>query len=279
MSLQLGAIDPIAFSLGGLSVHWYGVIIASAVLLAIFLGTNESEKRGIKGDDIIDMMLWALPISIIGARIYYVIFEWRYYIQHLAEIIAIWNGGIAIYGGLIAGGLTVYWFTKKRGLPFWLVLDIAAPSVIIAQAIGRWGNFVNQEAHGEATTKAFLEGIHIPDFIVNNMNIEGVYYQPTFLYESLWNVLGFILLLILRRRKNLLKRGEVALSYVLWYSFGRFFIEGLRTDSLMLAQTIRVSQLLSILLFVGAILLWIYRRKKYPENPYYLTGAEFAQKN
>ncbi|CAD5900679.1 MAG: prolipoprotein diacylglyceryl transferase [Carnobacterium sp.] len=279
MSLQLGAIDPIAFSLGGLSVHWYGVIIASAVLLAIFLGTNESEKRGIKGDDIIDMMLWALPISIIGARIYYVIFEWRYYIQHPAEIIAIWNGGIAIYGGLIAGGLTVYWFTKKRGLPFWLVLDIAAPSVIIAQAIGRWGNFVNQEAHGEATTKAFLEGIHIPDFIVNNMNIEGVYYQPTFLYESLWNVLGFILLLILRRRKNLLKRGEVALSYVLWYSFGRFFIEGLRTDSLMLAQTIRVSQLLSILLFVGAILLWIYRRKKYPENPYYLTGAEFAQKN
>ena len=279
MSLQLGAIDPIAFSLGGLSVHWYGVIIASAVLLAIFLGTNESEKRGIKGDDIIDMMLWALPISIIGARIYYVIFEWRYYIQHPAEIIAIWNGGIAIYGGLIAGGLTVYWFTKKRGLPFWLVLDIAAPSVIIAQAIGRWGNFVNQEAHGEATTKAFLEGIHIPDFIVNNMNIEGVYYQPTFLYESLWNVLGFILLLILRRRKNLLKRGEVALSYVLWYSFGRFFIEGLRTDSLMLAQTIRVSQLLSILLFVGAILLWIYRRKKYPENPYYLSGAEFAQKN
>lgn len=279
MSLQLGAIDPIAFSLGGLSVHWYGVIIASAVLLAIFLGTNESEKRGIKGDDIIDMMLWALPISIIGARIYYVIFEWRYYIQHPAEIIAIWNGGIAIYGGLIAGGLTVYWFTKKRGLPFWLVLDIAAPSVIIAQAIGRWGNFVNQEAHGEATTKAFLEGLHIPDFIVNNMNIEGVYYQPTFLYESLWNVLGFILLLILRRRKNLLKRGEVALSYVLWYSFGRFFIEGLRTDSLMLAQTIRVSQLLSILLFVGAILLWVYRRKKYPENPYYLTGAEFAQKN
>lgn len=279
MSLQLGAIDPIAFSLGGLSVHWYGVIIASAVLLAIFLGTNESEKRGIKGDDIIDMMLWALPISIIGARIYYVIFEWRYYIQHPAEIIAIWNGGIAIYGGLIAGGLTVYWFTKKRGLPFWLVLDIAAPSVIIAQAIGRWGNFVNQEAHGEATTKAFLEGLHIPDFIVNNMNIEGVYYQPTFLYESLWNLLGFILLLILRRRKNLLKRGEVALSYVLWYSFGRFFIEGLRTDSLMLAQTIRVSQLLSILLFVGAILLWIYRRKKYPENPYYLTGAEFAQKN
>lgn len=279
MSLQLGAINPIAFSLGGLSVHWYGVIIASAVLLAIFLGTNESEKRGIKGDDIIDMMLWALPISIIGARIYYVIFEWRYYIQHPAEIIAIWNGGIAIYGGLIAGGLTVYWFTKKRGLPFWLVLDIAAPSVIIAQAIGRWGNFVNQEAHGEATTKAFLEGLHIPDFIVNNMNIEGVYYQPTFLYESLWNVLGFILLLMLRRRKNLLKRGEVALSYVLWYSFGRFFIEGLRTDSLMLAQTIRVSQLLSILLFVGAILLWIYRRKKYPENPYYLTGAEFAQKN
>ncbi|MGX7419054.1 prolipoprotein diacylglyceryl transferase [Carnobacterium gallinarum] len=275
--LQLGAIDPIAFSLGGLSVRWYGVIIASAVLLAIFLGTNESEKRGIKSDDIIDMMLWALPISIIGARLYYVAFELPYYLKNPAEIIAIWNGGIAIYGGLIAGGLTVYWFTRKRGLNFWLVLDIAAPSVIIAQAIGRWGNFVNQEAHGEATTKAFLEGLHLPAFIINNMQIDGIYYQPTFFYESMWNVLGFILLLILRRRKGLLKRGEVAFSYVLWYSFGRFFIEGMRTDSLLIGNTIRVSQILSIVLFVGALVLWIYRRKKYPENPYYLDGAEFSK--
>lgn len=275
--IQLGAIDPIAFSLGGLSVHWYGVIIASAVLLAIFLGTNESEKRGIKSDDIIDMMLWALPISIIGARLYYVVFEWSYYVQHPDEIIAIWNGGIAIYGGLIAGGLTVYWFTKKRGLNFWLVLDIAAPSVIIAQAIGRWGNFVNQEAHGEATTRSFLESIHLPTFIIDNMKIEGIYYQPTFFYESMWNVLGFILLLVLRRRKGLLKRGEVALSYVLWYSFGRFFIEGMRTDSLLIGNTIRVSQILSIALFAGAIVLWIYRRKQYPTNPYYLDGAEFNQ--
>lgn len=114
MNLLLGAINPIAFSLGGLEVHWYGVIIASAVLLAIFMSTHESEKLGIKGDDLIDMMLWALPISIIGARIYYVAFEWRYYVAHPSEIIAIWNGGIAIYGGLIAGGLTVYWFTKKK---------------------------------------------------------------------------------------------------------------------------------------------------------------------
>lgn len=273
MNLLLGAINPIAFSLGGLEVHWYGVIIASAVLLAIFMSTHESEKLGIKGDDLIDMMLWALPISIIGARIYYVAFEWRYYVAHPSEIIAIWNGGIAIYGGLIAGGLTVYWFTKKRGLPFWLVLDIAAPSVLIAQAIGRWGNFINQEAHGEETSRAFLENLHLPTFIINNMKIDGIYYQPTFFYESLWNVIGFVLLLILRRRFHLLKIGEVALSYVLWYSFGRFFIEGLRTDSLMLLQTIRVSQLLSVVLFIGAIVIWYYRRKKYPENPYYLDGV------
>src|SRR5699024_5713783 len=130
MNFLINAIDPIAFSLGPLEVHWYGVIIAAAIFVAIFLSMKEAEKKGLEGDHIIDMALWALPIAFIGARLYYVLFELGYYLQNPDQILAIWNGGIAIYGGLIAGGLTVYWFTKKRGIPIWLVLDILAPNVL-----------------------------------------------------------------------------------------------------------------------------------------------------
>lgn len=232
MNHILGAIDPIAFSFGSLDVYWYGIIIATGIFAAIFLSTREAEKRGIEGDHIVDMALWAIPLAFIGARLYYVLFELGYYLEHPSQIIAIWNGGIAIYGGLIAGGLTVYWYTKKKGIPIWLMLDILAPNVLLAQAMGRWGNYMNQEAHGGEVTRSFLENLFLPDFIINQMEINGVYYHPTFLYESLWSLLGFILIVVLRNKKHLLRQGEVALSYVLWYSFGRFFIEGLRTDSL-----------------------------------------------
>lgn len=272
MNNILGAIDPIAFSFGSLDVYWYGIIIATGIFAAIFLSTREAEKRGIEGDHIVDMALWAIPLAFIGARLYYVLFELGYYLEHPSQIIAIWNGGIAIYGGLIAGGLTVYWYTKKKGIPIWLMLDILAPNVLLAQAMGRWGNFMNQEAHGGEVTRTFLENLFLPDFIINQMEINGVYYHPTFLYESLWSLLGFILIVVLRNKKHLLRQGEVALSYVLWYSFGRFFIEGLRTDSLWLFDFIRISQALSLLLFVAALSLWIYRRRDYPPVPYYLDG-------
>ncbi len=272
MSFLFGAINPIAFSLGPLEVHWYGVIIASAIFVAIFLSMREGKKRGIEGDHIVDMTLWALPIAFIGARLYYVVFELEYYLQNPGEIIAIWNGGIAIYGGLIAGGLTVYWYTKKHGIPIWLMLDVLAPNVLLAQAMGRWGNFINQEAHGGEVTRSFLENLQLPEFIINQMNINGVYYHPTFLYESLWSLAGFVLIVLLRNRKSLLRRGEVALTYVLWYSLGRFFIEGLRTDSLWLVDWLRVSQALSVILFVGAGIIWAIRRREYPPVPYYLDG-------
>lgn len=278
MSNLLGAINPIAFSLGPLDVYWYGIIIAAAIFVAIFLSTREAEKRGIDGEHIVDMALWALPIAFIGARLYYVVFELDYYLQNPGEIIAIWNGGIAIYGGLIAGGLTVYWYTKKHGIPLWLMLDILAPSVLLAQAIGRWGNFMNQEAHGGEVTKSFLENLFLPEFIINQMEINGLYYQPTFLYESLWSLVGFVLIVILRNKKHLFRQGEVALSYVLWYSLGRFFIEGLRTDSLWIFDFIRVSQALSVVLFIGALSLWIYRRRDYPPVPYYLDGMNQPEK-
>lgn len=274
MNLLLGALNPIALKLGPIEVHWYGVIIASAVVLATSLAVREGTKRRINSDDIYDMILWALPFALIFARAYYVVFEWSYYSQHLDQIIAIWDGGIAIYGSLIGAGLVVFFFCRAKWIPVWLMLDVAGPVVLMAQGIGRWGNFMNQEAFGRITSLQFLQNLHIPHFIVQQMFIDGAYRQPTFLYESLWDILGFILLISLRHRKGLFKQGEVFLSYVIWYSFGRFFIEGMRTDSLMIGNVIRVSQVLSIVLFVGGLSLWAIRRKKSPDNPWYLDGNE-----
>ncbi|GAX00943.1 prolipoprotein diacylglyceryl transferase [Secundilactobacillus silagei] len=274
----LAALNPIAFHLGPIQVHWYGVIIASAVIIAVTLAVREGGRRNVLADDIYDMILWALPAAIIAARIYYVAFEWPYYSQHPAEIIRIWDGGIAVYGSLIGAGIVVFFFCRSRFIPVWLMLDIAAPTVIMAQGIGRWGNFMNQEAFGQITSLSFLQGLHLPHFIITQMLINGAYRQPTFLYESTWDILGFIVLMSLRHRPGLFKQGEVFLSYVIWYSFGRFFIEGMRTDSLMLFNTIRISQLLSVILFIGAIGLMIYRRRLGTRIPMYLDGNPFSKK-
>ncbi|KRK99897.1 prolipoprotein diacylglyceryl transferase [Secundilactobacillus odoratitofui DSM 19909 = JCM 15043] len=274
----MAALNPIAFHLGPIEVHWYGIFIASAVIIAVYLAVREGNRRSVDADDIYDMILWALPAAIIAARAYYVAFEWPYYSKHLGEIIRIWDGGIAIYGSLIGAGLVVFFFCRARFIPVWLMLDIAAPTVIMAQGIGRWGNFMNQEAFGQITSLSFLQGLHLPQFIINQMFINGAYRQPTFLYESTWDILGFIVLMSLRHRTGLFKQGEVFLSYVIWYSFGRFFIEGMRTDSLMLMNVIRVSQLLSVVLFVGAIGLMLYRRRLGSQIPMYLEGNPFSKK-
>ncbi|GBG95396.1 diacylglyceryl transferase [Ligilactobacillus salitolerans] len=273
MSFLLGALNPIAISFGPFEVRWYGLIIASAVILAVYLSVREGKKRGLKEDYFYDYLLWALPFALIGARLYYVVFEWPYYAAHPSEIYRIWDGGIAIYGCLIAAVIVLLVYTRRHQLSSWLFLDVISPSVLLAQGIGRWGNFMNQEAHGRKTSLEFLQNLHLPHSIVEQMNINGVYYQPTFLYESLWNVLGFIVLLALRHRPKLFKQGEVFFAYVIWYSFGRFFIEGMRTDSLMLGP-LRVSQWLSILLFVGSWLWLFHRRYWQPYAPYYLQGHE-----
>ncbi|EAE8386192.1 prolipoprotein diacylglyceryl transferase [Listeria monocytogenes] len=265
-------LDPVAIQIGSISVKWYGVIIASAVVIALLLALSEANKRKMDKEIIVDLLIWAIPISIISARIYYVIFEWDFYKNNLGEIVKIWHGGIAIYGALIGAVLTAIIFSRIKKISFWQLADVVAPSLIIAQAIGRWGNFMNQEAHGAETTRSFLESLHLPDFIINQMYIDGAYYQPTFLYESLWNVLGFIVLLIIRRTK--IRRGELFLGYVIWYSFGRFFIEGMRTDSLMWGD-FRVSQLLSLLLIVLSIGIIIYRRMKM--NPPYYMEDKFGK--
>ncbi|WP_430508280.1 prolipoprotein diacylglyceryl transferase [Rossellomorea marisflavi] len=269
MNETITPIDPIAFQLGPISVHWYGVIIGLGIALGMYMVIRESKRQGLHPDTFIDLLVWAIPIAIISARIYYVAFEWNnYYADHPEDIIKIWNGGIAIHGALIGSVLTTIIFAKVKGLSFWKLADIAAPSLIVGQAIGRWGNFINQEAHGREVSRQFLENLHLPRFIIDQMYIDGSYYHPTFLYESLWNVVVLILLLIIRRKVKSLRRGELFLTYVIGYSIGRFFVEGMRTDSLMLGD-FRFAQVISIALIVVAIVTMIYRRKKGLANHYY----------
>ncbi|OZT79779.1 prolipoprotein diacylglyceryl transferase [Marinococcus halophilus] len=259
MYSSMQPIDRIAFEVGSVPIYWYGILIGLGALLGYILASYEAKKRGLPEDIFADLLIFAIPISIICARLYYVIFEWDYYAQNPGSILAVWEGGLAIHGGLIGAVLTGIVFSKIKRVSFWKLADIAAPSIILGQAIGRWGNFINQEAHGGEVSRSFLEGLQLPEFIINQMYIEGAYYNPTFLYESLWNIAGFLLLLGLRRVN--LRRGELFLTYVIWYSFGRFFIEGMRTDSLMLFDTIRVAQLISVLLIVAAVSLILYRRQ------------------
>lgn len=258
---MLGLVNRVAFELFGLPIYWYAIIIVSGVIIAMWLSTREAVRVGLKPDDVTDFMLIGLPVSIIGARLYYILFDLQYYIDDPSQIFNIRSGGIAIYGALIAGGIWLYFFCQRNFISPWTFLDIAAPSVLLAQGIGRWGNFMNHEAFGAEVSRSFLESLYIPKFIIDNMYIDEAYRRPTFLYESVWNVIGFIVLIFLRKKTGLLKEGEVFLSYLIWYGFGRFFIEGMRTDSLYLFGDIRVSQALSALLFFGAIGLLIWRRK------------------
>ncbi|MFN2744409.1 MULTISPECIES: prolipoprotein diacylglyceryl transferase [Bacillus] len=260
MNETIEPLNPIAFHLGPIAVHWYGIIIGLGALLGLWLAVREGERRGLHKDTFVDLVLFAIPIAILCARAYYVIFEWGYYSEHPDQIIQIWNGGLAIHGGLIGAVLTGLIFAKVKGLSFWKLADIAAPSILLGQAIGRWGNFMNQEAHGGSVSRAFLENLHLPDFIINQMYINGQYYQPTFLYESLWSFTGVVILLLLRKAN--LKRGELFLIYVIWYSIGRYYIEGLRTDSLMLTEALRMAQVISIVLIIIAAALILFRRLK-----------------
>jgi phosphatidylglycerol---prolipoprotein diacylglyceryl transferase len=271
--MSLLVLNPIFLQLGPFAIRWYGVLIATGAIIGVWLALREAQKRQVMADDIIDLVLWGVPFALIGARLYYVIFQWSFYAQYPSEIIKIWHGGIAIYGGLIAALLVTIVFTHKRQLPIWLMLDIAAPSLLVGQIVGRWGNFMNQEAYGAITSASFLQGLHLPNFVIQQMLINGHYRQPTFLYESVWNLIGLIILLTLRHRPKLFKQGEVFLSYVLWYSLGRFFVEGMRTDSLYWGA-LRVSQVLSVVLFIGALIVVFYRRRQ-GDLPDYLAGSGF----
>jgi phosphatidylglycerol:prolipoprotein diacylglycerol transferase len=283
-------LDPIAFTIGALTVHWYGIILALGALAGLLIAIQEGKRFGLSPDFFFDLLLYGLPSSIIVARLYYVVFKWSYYKDHPVEIIQIWNGGIAIYGALIGAVVCGFFYIRAKGFDFWRIVDICAPSLLIGQMIGRWGNFINQEAYGGQVDRPFLsDTLHIPAFIVNQMNVNGTYHHPTFLYESMWSLLGLVILFVIRRQK-FLREGELFFTYFIWYSIGRFFIEALRTDSLAfqgpswlvsLMDTlwspmksvfeagylnpaegnVRSSQLLALLIIIVGIVLIIVRRQ------------------
>lgn len=263
------AIDRIAFNIGGWPVHWYGLIMGLCIMIAYVVFNREGKRKGIDEETLFDILFWLVIIGYIGARLYYVAFRFEHYLANPAQILMIWQGGIAIYGGIIAGSLTLYVMGKRSHLNPVTLFDITAPAIMLAQVIGRWGNFVNQEAYGGVVSRTFLERLFLPNVIIEQMLINGEYHHPTFLYESVWNLLGLVLLLSLRRKKQFFRQGEVAASYIIWYGVGRAFIEGMRTDSLYLGP-LRVSQWLSMLLVVAGLVFVIYRRtQSYPEIPYY----------
>lgn len=241
-------MDPIAFNIFGLDVAWYGIFIAAGMMVGILLADFTSKLKGVNYDELLNITLISFPIAIIGARAYYVIFEFNQYKDNLMQVFNIRQGGLAIHGGIIFGMLTALIYTRYKKENLLQFADVAAPSIIIGQAIGRWGNFFNSEAHGGPVTETFIS--KFPSFIQKGMLIDGVYYHPTFLYESIWNVIVCLLLIYLLTKT--FKHGTVFFSYIGLYSLGRFFIEGLRTDSLMFGS-IRVAQLISL----AGIALWI----------------------
>lgn len=271
MTLLNTALNPVFLELGPIKIYWYAIFIITGVVVGLLLANKEGTRLGMPKETYADLLLWALPMAILGARLYYVIFEWQRYVgKPWWSIFAVWEGGLAIHGALIGSIITGIIFANRNKIPFWKLVDIAAPSIIIGQAIGRWGNFMNQEAHGGPVSQAAYENFirFLPDFIENQMVIDGVLYHPTFLYEFLWNMLVFAGLLWLRRRNPL--RGEVFINYLIWYSVGRFFIEGMRTDSLyMFGEVIRTAQFISIVTVALGVGLIIYRRKSGQVNVRY----------
>lgn len=260
MIFNIQPLDPVIVSLGPIDLRWYGVIIAFGMLLGFLIANREADKKKMPEGMFIDLMFYIILFSLIGARLYYVLFNLDYYLQDPISIIMVNEGGMAIHGGIIGGILTGLVYCYKKNLSFFQVADIAIPSLILGQAIGRWGNFMNQEAHGGEVTRNFLESLMLPEFIINQMYIDGAYYHPTFLYESIWNIIGFIILILLRPK---LKIGQTLLLYLIYYSVGRFFIEGMRTDSLMIGDVLRTAQVVSIITVVIALAIWIYRRVNY----------------
>lgn len=256
-------MDPVAFTVFGLPIMWYGVLITIGVVVGLsFVYLNCKRSKGtISFDDITDAFLYAFPLALIGSRVYYVIFEWKQY-DSFMEMLDFRSGGLAIHGGLIGAALGVFIYklrAKKTTAQILDMSDAAAPGLVLAQAIGRWGNFMNQEAHGEAVTKAYIS--RFPEFIQKGMFIGGTYYHPTFLYESLWNVLCFILLMFIFGKRKDNEHGIVLYSYLILYSIGRYFIEGMRTDSLMFLG-MRQAQLISLLAIAfGVVMIFITKSR------------------
>ncbi|WP_334298965.1 prolipoprotein diacylglyceryl transferase [Romboutsia sp. 1001713B170131_170501_G6] len=240
-------MDRVAFNIFGIDVMWYGVLMATGMILGTIIALRESKRVGIKEDDVLDLAIVAIPTGLLCARLYYVIFNWEYYSQYPSQILNFRGGGMAIHGALIGGVLAGYIFTKIRKINFLKMADTVIIGMPLAQSIGRWGNFINGEAHGGPTTLPW------------GIMVDGVKVHPTFLYESIWDLGIFIFLWLFRKKKKY--EGQIIVYYIILYSTGRFFIEGLRTDSLMLGP-IRMAQAISLIGVIGGIICHIYLSKK-----------------
>ena len=262
---------PASFSLFGRSIYFYGVIIALGFLLGITYCAKRSARFGIREDDLYDLVLWLIPLSILGARLYFVLFKLDYYIANPGEILAIWNGGLAIYGGVIAGVIVMVLVCRHKKIPWQAMLDLIVYGLLIGQILGRWGNFMNREAFGAETEIFCRMKLTAPDG-------RSICVHPTFLYESLWNLAGFVGLVIWEKKGGRRYDGQAALGYFFWYGLGRTWIEGLRTDSLYIGQTnIRVSQLLSaVLCLLSLTLLIVNARRKHPPEKLYVNRVAAA---
>ena len=256
-------MNRVAISIGNINIYWYSIFVLIAMAVASILIIREAKKNKIKEDEILDFLFWGLIIGIIGARIYYVIFNFDYYKNNLGEIFAIWNGGLTIHGGILAALIFTIIYSKKKKLNILKLTDIISVGLIIGQAIGRWGNFFNGEAFGRVTTLTNLKNLHLPKFIIDGMYIEGSYREPLFLYESISCVIGFIIIILIRKFYKKLKLGQLTSIYLIWYGITRIIIERFRSDSLMLGN-IRVAQIISILFILSGIIIFIYsiRKKK-----------------
>ena len=266
------SIDPPAsFRLFGLNIYFYGVIIALGFLLGITYCARNSRRFGIREDDVYDLVLWLIPLSLVGARLYFVAFKLEYYLAHSGEIIQIWNGGLAIYGGVIVGVIVMLLVCRHKKIPWQAMFDLLIYGLLIGQIIGRWGNFMNREAFGAETDIFCRMQLTAPDG-------SSICVHPTFLYESLWNLVGFIALTVWERRGGRRYDGQAALGYFFWYGLGRAWIEGLRTDSLYIGgSSLRVSQLLSIVLMLTALVLLIVNaRRKHPPEELYVNRVAAA---
>ncbi len=241
-------MDPIAFSIFGFDIRWYGIFIATAMLIASIFVLKKGKAMGLLEDDLMDLIIWVLPCAIVGARLYYVIFyDLSYYLSDPLEILNLRAGGLAIHGGIIGGFLAGWLVTVRKKLPFVKLADVVAPVLVLGQAIGRWGNFFNSEAHGGPTDLPW------------GIMVDGQRVHPTFLYESIWNGIIFLILLRLLNKKHF--DGQIIALYFVLYSLGRFFIEGLRTDSLMIGP-LRIAQVISLLMILGGIAIYRWGKKK-----------------
>ncbi len=271
-------MERVAFSILGKDIYWYGVIITCGLVLGMILAVVEAKRRGYTAEVILDFLILAVPLAVIGARAYYVIFNYDLYRGDVLKMIAIWDGGIAIFGAVIGGVVAALLIRWVKKFPALVILDMCAPSLILGQAIGRWGNFINQEAYGREilnTRWQFFPAAVKIDIPKIAGQLPG-YYMATFFYEFAWNMVVFIILMLIKKKLREY-RGALFAAYLMLYGLGRFFIEGLRTDSLMLTDTIRVSQALSLVLVVAGAFYLAFVLTKKPQFAAYEGPYLFSQ--